>query len=228
MKKCSGVLFDFNGTLFFDSEMHMEALRRVFPRFGKPTPTDAYILGNVFGRPNEIIYRQNFKADATAEECMAFCHAKDALYYEQCLAHPERMHLAQGAEALLDHLKENEIPYCLATGSAKTEVDFYMEHLNLSRWFSWDNMVYQDGTFPGKPAPDCYRLAAERIGLSTAECLVFEDSVSGIRAAQSAGVGGIIAVYAEKFPSPVSEDTPADAVYHDFTDWKAIIENYGF
>ena len=125
-------------------------------------------------------------------------------------------------------MKENGIPYCLATGSAKTDVDFYMEHLNLSRWFSWDNMVYQDGTFPGKPAPDCYRLAAKRIGLSTAECLVFEDSMAGIRAAQSAGVGGVIAVYAERFSSPVSEDTPADAVYHDFTDWKAIIEKYGF
>ena len=64
----------------------------------------------------------------------------------------------------------------------------------MDRWFDPRRIVYDDGTFPGKPAPDIYLRAAERIGLSPSRCIVAEDARSGIEAARRAGAGIIVAV----------------------------------
>ena len=55
-------------------------------------------------------------------------------------------------------------------------------------------IVYDDGIRPGKPAPDIYLQASHLLGLQTADCVVVEDSISGIQAARAAGIGYIIAL----------------------------------
>ena len=227
MKSLKGILFDFNGTLLFDSDMHMEAFRQVFPLYGHPVPSDEFMIQRCFGRTNETIYKENFDPNATAEDFLEFERRKEALYHELCLSTPERFRLVDGAAELLDHLKENGIPYCLATGSNWLNVEFYIKHLGLGRWFSLDNMVYDDCTYPGKPAPDIYLMAAKKLGLSPEECLVFEDGTSGIRAANAAGVGGVVLVYDESLDSPLTETTRVDEVHHDLKNWRDIIAGYG-
>jgi beta-phosphoglucomutase-like phosphatase (HAD superfamily) len=54
--------------------------------------------------------------------------------------------------------------------------------------------VYDDGSRPGKPAPDIYLHAAHTLGLPPANCVVVEDSVSGLQAAHAAGIGHIVAL----------------------------------
>ena len=54
--------------------------------------------------------------------------------------------------------------------------------------------MYDDGNIQGKPAPDLYLLAAQKLALTPAECLVVEDSHSGIQAAHAAGIGWVIAL----------------------------------
>lgn len=228
MKKISGILFDFNGTLFFDSRMHIEAFGRVEAMYSAPISSEEHLIKNVFGRTNEQIFKENIKPDATPEECELFNARKKRFYFEACLASPERFKLVDGVCEMLDYLKENNVPYALATGSDKEEVDFFMKHLGLGRWFSYErNIVYTNGTFKGKPAPDCYILAAERISLPTSECAVFEDGRSGITAAMSAGCGAIIAMCERGIPSPVSENMTLDGEYHSFENWKAILSELG-
>ena len=227
MKALKGILFDFNGTLLFDSDMHMEAFRRVFPLYGHPVPSDEFMIQRCFGRTNETIYKENFDPKATPEDFLEFERRKEALYHELCLSDPERFRLVDGAVELLDHLKANGIPYCLATGSNWLNVEFYIKHLGLDRWFSLDNMVYDTCTYPGKPAPDIYLMAAKKLGLDPAECLVFEDGTSGIRAANAAGVGGVVLVYDAKLDSPLTESTHVDEVHHDLKNWREILSRYG-
>ncbi|MFN2104070.1 MAG: HAD family hydrolase, partial [Candidatus Promineifilaceae bacterium] len=95
---------------------------------------------------------------------------------------------------LLDFLVEREIPHTIATASGKGNVDFFVEHLDLGRWFDATKIVYDDGTMAGKPAPDFYLAAAQRLGLPPERCIVIEDSISGLRAAQAAGIGRVIAL----------------------------------
>lgn len=227
MSAVKGILFDFNGTLFFDTELHIKAFETVFPIYGKEKPTREFITSKILGRTNERIYKDNFDPNASTADCEEFNRKKVGIYFEFCLADREVFRLVDGVADMLDYLKEKGIPYAIATGSDKGEVDFFFEHLGLGRWFSEQNMVYTNGTFNGKPEPDCYLLAAEKIGLSASDCIVFEDGTSGIRAATRAGAAGIVAVHEEGVPSPIKEGVRADMVCHSLSDWKNILDRYG-
>ena len=227
MKKLKGILFDFNGTLFFDSNMHFEAFRRIMPKYGLPRPTDEFLIQNVFGTTNPYVYRKFINPNATDAECAVFDKEKIELYFDICLEMPEKFRLVPGVPEMLDRLKEQGIPYAIATGSNKTEMDFFIKHLGLERWFSWDNILYTDGSFNGKPAPDCYVLAAKKLGLDPSDCIVFEDGSSGIRAATAAGAGAIVAVFENGVPTPVVDGITVDSVHHGFTDWHTILSDYG-
>lgn len=65
-------------------------------------------------------------------------------------------------------------------------------------------MVAGDDVARGKPAPDCFLLAAERLGQRPADCLVFEDAPAGIRAAEAAGMGVVVitALHSHRFETP--------------------------
>ena len=219
MREIRGVLFDFNGTLFFDSEMHIEAFGYTCDNYGKPRYSREFIINNLFGKTNDRIFREYFKPDATDEECARFATMKKNLYFDICTAHPERMHLVDGACELLDYLKEHNVPFALATGSDGEELDFFMRHLGLARWFDIDrNVVFNNGRIVGKPAPDCYIEAARRLSLSSSECAVFEDGGSGIAAARAADCAALIVVNEEGIPSPLGGEIVADAEYHTLKD----------
>jgi HAD superfamily hydrolase (TIGR01509 family) len=225
--KIKGILFDFNGTLYFDNRMDIDSLNRSLVEFGGEERDVHYIVSNIFGRDNFTVFRQNVRADATDEELWSFCRLKSDLYMQNCRSMPGGNTLAKGAAEMLDELKARGIPYCLATGSEWYRVEFYMEHLGLSRWFTPENIVFADGTYPCKPAPDIYRLAAKKIGLTPEECLVFEDGSSGIISANRAGAGAVVLVHEAGYPCPLDSDTRVDKEFNDFADWKTILNEYG-
>lgn len=222
-----GILFDFNGTLFFDSQFHLEAFRRCFVRHGLPVPSDLEIIRGIFGRTNRQIYVEHFSPDGSDGGVEAFADEKEGLYRDLCMEQPDKMKWTDGAEELFRFLQEKKIPYALATGSGLDNLTFYREQMGFDRYFSVDRIVYADGTFPGKPSPDCYLLAAEKIGLKPEECLVFEDGTSGILAARRAGAAAVVAVYEEGLDDPQTADVRADIVAHDFRDWKNVLRKFG-
>ncbi len=226
-----GIIFDFNGTLFFDSQMHILAFRRLFAEYNLPILSDDEIVHSIFGRTNITIYREQFNPQASMEEAVAFSNKKESLYREICLSDPTCMHLVDGAEEMLDELKARKIPFCLATGSPKDNLDFYVEQLGLGRWFDASNTVYDDRTFPGKPAPDIYQIAAKKIGLDPSETLVFEDGTSGMLAALRAGVSAIVPIWEGVLPSPLDETVSPvgedGRIYHDLKNWREILAHYG-
>jgi HAD superfamily hydrolase (TIGR01509 family) len=77
-------------------------------------------------------------------------------------------------------------PLALATSSARFEAELILDHLGLQDFF--DPVITCDDVPKAKPAPDCYLLAADRLGRTPGECVVIEDSDHGIRAALDAGM----------------------------------------
>lgn len=223
-----GILFDFNGTLLFDSDMHVEAFIRTYAHYGLTPPSFEYMMNNFFGKPNRNIYAENFNPSYTEEELEAFIKFKENAYYDVCRELGSDFRLADGAEQMLDAIKTAGIPYCLATGSEGKTVEFYMERLGLGRWFEHGkNLVYENGSFKGKPAPDIYDIAASKLGLTPAECLVFEDATVGIMAARAAKAGAVVAIYDKKYKSPLTDGITVDKVYHDHLRWKETLADYG-
>ncbi len=181
--KWNGFIFDFNGTLFWDTPFHNESWDVILGRYGL-TVTEEELFRHIHGRTNADIYAYLFPGESSGEEADAFAEEKEAIYRDICLKHG--MQLAPGAERLLDELKEHGIPRNIATASGKTNIDFFIEQFRLDRWFDPQAISYDDGTVPGKPSPDIFLRGIERIGIKVEEVVIFEDSHAGIRAATAA------------------------------------------
>ena len=144
MMSVKGLVFDFNGTLFFDSELHLISFSECFTSRGM-TPLDRdFVIQNIFGQSNERIYKAYFNPKPYAEELKAFSKEKEGRYFELCRSTEGYDRLCTGAEEMLNYLKKNSIPYCIATGSEYDNVEFYIEHIGLDRWFSLDDIVYTE------------------------------------------------------------------------------------
>lgn len=211
-----GFIFDFNGTLFWDSPMHYDAWID-FSRKLRGFPfTDDEMKKYMFGRTNAdiIAYAMGERQPDDVTEKLA--KEKESCYRDMCRRNPELFVLASGVEKFLDTLKENGIPMTIATMSEKDNVDFYIEGFKLGRWFDIDKIVYSDGTILGKPAPDIFLKAAKNIGLEPCECVVFEDALSGIEAAKRAGIGKIIAVASMEPISYYKEISGVSEIIQDF------------
>ena len=89
------------------------------------------------------------------------------------------------AEKLLSYLKEKGISVALATATPKDRAEEYLRRVGLLQYF--DEVVSARMVKNGKPAPDIYLFAAEKLGLKPEECMALEDSQNGIRSANTAG-----------------------------------------
>lgn len=195
-----GIIFDFNGTLYWDSAKHKQAWREFSKRLRGTPFSDEEMIKYMFGRTNEQIISYAIGKKPSAQTVKELGGEKEALYRKMSLEDKEHFKLADGVPGFLDFLKENNIPRTIATMSDKTNVDFYIENFNLKKWFDTDKIVYADGKIPGKPAPDIYEIAAKNLNLAPKDCIVVEDALSGIEAASKAGIGKIIAICSEESP----------------------------
>ena len=189
-----GVIFDFNGTMFLDSPLHEQAWIDMAKKL-RPEPLGIEeFYTNLQGRTNLQIISYLLGRQPSADELDRLTEEKELLYRTRCKA-PGGLHsLAPGVEDFLNKLVPTGIPFTIATGSYLPNVQFYFSHLHLAKWFDFDKVIYDDGTYPGKPSPDIFLKAAEKIGVKPADCLVFEDSYAGIRSAVAAGIGRIVTV----------------------------------
>ena len=90
-----------------------------------------------------------------------------------------------GAEALLEWLKENGYSVALATASPVDRATSYLSQVGLLRYF--DEVCSARQVKYGKPKPDIYLYAADKLGLAPEKCLALEDSPNGARSAAAAG-----------------------------------------
>ena len=189
-----GIIFDFNGTLYWDSQLHYDAWREFSKIIRGVEFTDVEMRDKMFGHTNEDIIEYAIGKKPSKEMVEKYAKEKESVYRQRCLLDKENFKLAPGAIEFLDYLKSNNIPMTIATMSEWDNVEFYIKEFKLEKWFDIDKIVYSDGTIPGKPAPDIFIIAAERIGIAPKDCVVVEDAIAGIKSAQGAGIGKIIAI----------------------------------
>ena len=189
-----GVIFDFNGTMFLDSPLHERAWIDMAKKLRTEPLGIEEFYANLQGRTNLQIITYLLGRQPSDIELSQITEEKELLYRTRCSA-PDGLHsLAPGVENFLNQLKPTGIPFTIATGSYLPNVQFYFSHLHLEKWFDFEKVIYDDGTYPGKPSPDIFLKAADKIGVKTADCLVFEDSYAGIHSAVAAGIGRIVTV----------------------------------
>lgn len=208
------MLFDFNGTLFFDTCFHLEAWAKIYTEYhgGAEETLDRRLY---CGQCNDEIIRRI--APQLSEEERAQCSAhKEALYREICLQNPQKLHLAAGAEELFESLEEKEIPFALATASIRANVDFYYQNLGLDWWFERNLCVYDDGSYADKGKMQLE--AAKRLDVMFSECIVVEDSITAIEHARKNGAGLVVGI-GETEVHPELIAAGADYCIQDFTEF---------
>ena len=192
-----GIIFDFNGTLFWDSEIQENAWKTFGKKLSGRDITDEEFNTYFHGRTNKDTLEYLKKRELTEEEVNELAQQKESIYRDLCKSDLSKFKLAPGVERYLDYLKENNIPFTIATASEINNVNFFIKEFQLDKWFDIIKIVYDDGTFRGKPEPDIYLKASEALNIQPDNCIVFEDALSGVQSAQRAGVKEIIAVVPE-------------------------------
>lgn len=213
----TGLIFDFNGTLFRDSDKHEQAWIDFAKKISNKDLSESDVIEHIHGRNNyeTITYLLGQDIGRTKSEELA--EEKEAHYRKLALADTENLHLVEGAIDLFNQLKANQIPFTIATASGYTNTVFYFETFGLNQWFDFDKVVYNDGNLAGKPDPDPYLLAAEKINVPIGECIVIEDSPSGIQSGINAKAKWVIGVTTNNNATQL-KNLGADMVIDNFND----------
>lgn len=209
------VLLDFNGTMFFDSSLHLEAWSKIYLELypQHPGPMDT---GLFCGPCNDEILK-NMAPWLTKAERDMYSERKEELYRLSCKSNPEIVRLVSGTELFLQRLQDSGIPFALASASIRSNIDFFFDTFALGRWFRKEDIVYDDGTYPNKGA--MHLEAARRLQVDFADCLVVEDSPSSIRQARQNGAGRIVALGSTASPDELLRQG-ADCHIADFTGFR--------
>lgn len=191
--KLHGVIFDCNGVIVDDYPIQKQTWSAISLILrGKPV-TDEEMVHKIRGIPSlQTIswLAPNRLSEAKTEE---LAKRKDTLT-EKLFKTSPLFRLNIGLKKFLDDLKKRNIPRTIVTSSREKIFKYTYEKLGLKRWFNKNIIIYNDGTYPGKPAPDPYLIGAKKLKIRPDQCLVFEDALSGIRSAQTAGVKNIVVV----------------------------------
>jgi beta-phosphoglucomutase len=175
------LIFDMDGVIVDSNPLHREAWTAFNRRHGLET-TDA-MLERMYGRRNDQIVRDFFGDGLAEDEVAAYGAAKEEIYRAMVGSRIEET-LVAGLRPFLDAFRGT--PMALATNAEPENVDFVLDRAGLRSYFR----VVVDGrqVSQPKPAPEIYLRAAALLEIAPSNCIVLEDSHTGIAAAKAAGM----------------------------------------
>ena len=188
------IIFDFNGVLLWDNPIHEQVWAEFAASLrGAPLTADETAT-HMHGRTNQDILEYILGRALAAHEVARLADQKETIYRARAMALGAAYQLSPGAVNLLDFLVQRRIPHAIATASGKDNVDFFIQRLELARWFDLEHIIYDDGRLPGKPPPHIYQQAPQPLGLPPQNREVVDENISGLQSAHAAGIGCIIAI----------------------------------
>ena len=182
MKKAA--IFDMDGTLVANSPIHIRAFEIFCARYGVTDWREK--LANGFGMGNDDIMRLVMPEEVIREKGLAaLADEKEAIYRE---IYAPDIRPVEGLKELLERLRAAGIPCAVGSSGCKANVDFVLDSCAIRPYF--DAAISGDMVSRCKPDPEIYLTAAAALGVSPADCVIFEDARAGFEAARRAGAGG--------------------------------------
>jgi len=179
-------IFDMDGTIVDNMAFHTRSWITFFQRRGQDIDADEFFRTTA-GRQGKEIIRSHMGADLPDDEVAVLNQEKEAVYRE--LYEPHRKTLA-GFDDLVAQAKQHGVALAVATAAPNANITFTLDGLDLRRHF--DAVVGAADVPRGKPHPDVFLKAAERVGALPADCIVFEDAPLGVEAARRAGMRCVV------------------------------------
>jgi beta-phosphoglucomutase-like phosphatase (HAD superfamily) len=182
----SAVIFDMDGLLFDTEALWQDALLSAGAEAGRAIPDEVYAQSiGVRRSQTRGLFLAHFGEDFRFDDF----HASWVRHF--WLIAENKHTLKPGAPELLDILDQVGLPRAIATSSSRTSVERHLTAHGLVGRF--DQIVCRGDYENGKPAPDPFLKAAERLGVEPRLCLALEDSHVGVRSASAAGMMTVMA-----------------------------------
>ncbi len=171
-----------NGVIINDERIHQESWRQLSKKYDFHL-TEQDFTEHVFGKTEKDTFAYLFGKELTPAELEK--HSAERVEIAIDLFTPQ-LALTDGLEDFLKELEKNSIPIAIATSARRTYTNFILDGLNIRHYFQ--KVVTSEDVTRGKPDPEIYLLAAKELGASPQNCIVFEDSLSGIKSGKAAGM----------------------------------------
>lgn len=194
------VLFDLDGVVLDTESQYTVFWKRIFQRY---YPEDALLASKIKGQTLTQIFDSYFAGDKERQRVI-----EDELdAYERQLD----FSYIKGFEKFVALVREAGLKTAIVTSSnQKKMASVYRSHPEFREYF--DAILTSEDCLRSKPAPDCYLLAAERMGVSPAQSLVLEDSINGLKSGRASGavVIGLSTTNSADVIAPLSDYVMAD------------------
>lgn len=179
-------IFDMDGTLADTMPTHQLAWDKLMPELGITVDRDDFFSWSA-GLTNREIFPRLLGSDITVDEINRLSDHKETLFRE---LYRSQMNPVNGAEAFLERTTAARFRRGVGTAAPPHNVDMVLDGLNLRRYFQ--AIVCNTDVKRGKPDPEIFLLAAQRLGSRPEDCVVFEDAPAGIEAARRAGMRCVV------------------------------------
>ena len=192
MKTVKALIFDFNGTLFWDTVHHQKAWAAIADKYGKHpyTEREMHFLN---GRTNNETIAFLVGKDLPPSQVREIAEEKEHLYIRSCQASMP-LSLASGAVELFEKARGSGIKIAIATSAGAGNMAWYRKWFSLDSYFPEELIITDNNKRAGKPDPAIYLDTLSALGEEGHSCIVFEDTRSGILSAARAGIGTIYAI----------------------------------
>ncbi|MFE0730809.1 HAD family hydrolase [Streptomyces antibioticus] len=200
------VIFDNDGVLVDSEPISNRLLAAYLTELGHPTSYEDSIrdyMGSAMHRIHDLVLER------TGERLPA--DFDDVFHRRVFDAFERELRPVAGAVDVLGKLAADDVPYCVASSGSHERIRVGHRTTGLDRWFDDARIFSSQDVGKGKPAPDLFLYAAERMGVEPARCVVVEDSPLGVQAAVAAGMD----VYGFTAMTPAAKLAGATQLFSD-------------
>lgn len=175
------MIFDLDGVLIHSMPLHIRAWERYLESFGM---TCRDMERRMHGKRNSELVRELFGSGLAGDVVFEHGAAKERLFRQMLLESDLSACRVPGLTEFLERHKD--VPKAIGSNAEPANIDFVVDQFGLRPYFQV--IVNGQQVERPKPFPDIYLKAAEQLGFDPRDCIVFEDSPTGVEAARAAGM----------------------------------------
>lgn len=185
--KIKAIIFDFDGLMVNTEELRLLSFREFIKNHGKKFRKADYVKTLLAKTPDQVtgFLKDTYGLEGSIEELTV---ERRKLFKD---LFDKRLAFMEGVSELLERTRNWEVKMAVASGRNRADITEGLERLGVLDLFShivtYEDLVNSDG----KPDPEIFLIAAEKLGVEPASCLVLEDAPHGVEAAKAAGMQAV-------------------------------------
>ncbi|MBQ0848284.1 HAD family hydrolase [Streptomyces sp. NPDC057621] len=210
------VIFDNDGVLVDSEPLSNTLLAAYLTELGHPTSYEDSLrdyMGAAMHRVHDLVEERT--GERLPEDFDDVFHGRVFAAFER------ELEPVPGAVEVVEKLAADGVPYCVASSGSHERIRVGHRKTGLDRWFGDERVFSSQDVGRGKPAPDLFLYAAERMGVAPDKCLVVEDSPLGVQAARAAGMD----VYGFTAMTPAERLADADRLFGEMSELLGLLQS---